>query len=276
MKKNRTCGESTDVVMKTVKAAASQTYPERSYQVFVLDDGQDDSLRQAIEHLDQTLRLTNPGRLPVVYLSRKKTTSSTYYKSGNIRFGLDKTVKSHGGSRYIAILDADMVPERTWLERTVRPLENNLHLSMAGPPQQFHNVPTGDLLGQDTGVFAQILEPLRDRFGCSQCCGSGFVMRREALDSIGGWPLCNVGEDVICSFALMDAGWRTAHVNERLQSGVVAGSFHAYVAQRIRWVSHCVRSTWQPGELTIYSDYGQSPPCKEVPLFHSDQRSSNQ
>jgi hypothetical protein len=63
------------------------------------------------------------------------------------------------------------------------------------------------------------------------------VMRREAIESIGGWPLCNVGEDVVCSFALLDAGWRTAHVNERLQSGVVAGSFHAYVAQRIRWVS---------------------------------------
>jgi len=242
IKQNSTCGERTDVVMKTVEAAASQIYPERSYQVFVLDDGQDDSLRQAIEQLDETLHLTIPGNLPVVYLSRKKTTSSTHYKSGNIRFGLDKTLKSHGGSRYIAILDADMVPEPTWLERTVLPLENDRQLSMAGPPQQFHNVPAGDLLAQDTGVFAQILEPLRDRFGCSQCCGSGFVMRREALDSIGGWPLCNVGEDIICSFALMDAGWRTAHVNERLQSGVVARSFHSYVAQRMRWVSSFVGS----------------------------------
>jgi cellulose synthase/poly-beta-1,6-N-acetylglucosamine synthase-like glycosyltransferase len=224
--------------MKNIKAAASQTYPEQSYQVFVLDDARNNNLRQAVEQLNQNMRFTSPDRLPVVYLARKKSTSSTHYKSGNIRFGLAKTLKSHSGSRYIAILDADMVPEQTWLERTIRPLENDLHVSMAGPPQQFHNVPAGDILGQDTGVFAQILEPLRDRFGCSQCCGSGFVMRREALDSIGGWPLCNVGEDVICSLALMDAGWRTAHVNERLQSGVVAGSFHAYVAQRMRWVSH--------------------------------------
>lgn len=228
--------------MKAVRAAAFQTYPEQFYQVFVLDDARDDSLRQTIERLDQTLRLTSPGRLPVVYLARKKTTSPTHFKSGNIRFGLDKALRCHSGSRYIAILDTDMVPERTWLERTVRPLENDLQLSMAGPPQQFHNVPAGDILGQDTGVFAHILEPLRDRYGCSQCCGSGFVMRRAALDSIGGWPLCNVGEDIICSFALMDAGWRTAHVNERLQSGVVAESFHAYVAQRVRWVSSLICS----------------------------------
>jgi cellulose synthase/poly-beta-1,6-N-acetylglucosamine synthase-like glycosyltransferase len=222
--------------MKTVRAAASQTYPDQFYQVFILDDARNDSLREAIEQLDQDLGLTSPGRSPVVYLSRKKTTESTHYKSGNIRFGLSTTVNYHGGSRYIAVLDADMVPAETWLQRTVHPLESDQQLAMAGPPQQFHNVPAGDLLGQDTGVFAQILEPLRDRFGCSQCCGSGFVMRRAALDSIGGWPLCNVNEDVVCSFTLLGTGWRTAHVNEKLQSGVVAGSFHAYVAQRMRWV----------------------------------------
>lgn len=135
-----------------------------------------------------------------------------------------------------------MVPEPTWLERTVLPLEKDQRLAMAGPPQQFHNVPVGDILGQDTGVFAQILEPLRDRFGCSQCCGSGFVMRRKAIESIGGWPLCNVGEDVVCSFALLEGGWRTAHINEKLQCGVVAVSFRAYVAQRMRWVRFLIDS----------------------------------
>lgn len=159
--------------MKIVRAAASQTYPDQSYQVFVLDDARNDDLREAIEELDHDLRLTSPDRLPVVHLSRTKTIGSTHYKSGNLRFGLSTTLESHGGSRYIAVLDADMVPEETWLQRTVHPLENDQQLSMAGPPQQFHNVPSGDLLGQDTGVFAQILEPLRDRFGCSQCCGSG-------------------------------------------------------------------------------------------------------
>jgi cellulose synthase/poly-beta-1,6-N-acetylglucosamine synthase-like glycosyltransferase len=141
-----------------------------------------------------------------------------------------------GGSQLVAALDTDMIPEKNWLARTILPLRKDPHVAMASPPQHFHNVPTDDLLGQDTGAFGQILEPLRDRYGFSQCCGSGYVVRREALESIGGWPLCN-GEDIICSCALMEAGWKTAHVNEELQSGVVAGSFHAYVAQRIRWVS---------------------------------------
>lgn len=154
--------------MKTVRAAASQTYPSQSYQVFVLDDSRNDGLQEAIDQFDHGLRLTSPGRLPVVDLSRENTLGSTQYKSGNTRFGLSTTLGSRGGSGYIAVLDADIVPEETWLKRTVHPLENDQQLSMAGPPQQFHNVPAGDLLGQDIDVFAQILEPLRDRFGCSQ------------------------------------------------------------------------------------------------------------
>jgi cellulose synthase/poly-beta-1,6-N-acetylglucosamine synthase-like glycosyltransferase len=113
MTQDRTCGESPDIVLKTVKAAASQTYPDQSYQVFVLDDARNDNLRQAIQQLDRNLRLTSPGRLPVVYLSRKRTTKSTHYKSGNIRFGLAKSFHSHNNSKYFAVLDADMVPKQT-------------------------------------------------------------------------------------------------------------------------------------------------------------------
>jgi cellulose synthase/poly-beta-1,6-N-acetylglucosamine synthase-like glycosyltransferase len=223
--------------MKTITAAASQDYPETSYQVFVLDDGRSENLRKAVEDFNRSPSRVNSTHLPVVYLARDKAEGSTNYKSGNLRFGLDRTRKCHGGSRYIAALDADMLPEPSWLARTVRPLENDNVLAMAGPPQHFSNVPTNDILGQETGIFQQVLEPLRSRFGCSQCCGSGYVMRREALESIGGFPLCNLNEDIVCSYTLMEAGWKMAHINENLQSGVLGDSFHSYVAQRIRWVN---------------------------------------
>lgn len=155
------------MVMDTVAAAASQTYPELSYQVFVLDDGRSDSLRKAIEDLNKRATFVKSGRRPVVYLAREKVGDATHYKSGNIRFGLDRTLKQHGGSRYIAALDADMVPEPTWLERTMLSLADDPQVAMAGPPQHFCNAPTNDILRQDTGAFQQIYEPLRDRFGAN-------------------------------------------------------------------------------------------------------------
>jgi cellulose synthase/poly-beta-1,6-N-acetylglucosamine synthase-like glycosyltransferase len=222
--------------MQTILAAANQTYAKTSFRVFVLDDGRTKSLRKAVEDLNSNIDSGTIGLRPVVYLARDKDSGLTNYKSGNLHFGLEHTLSYDGGSQYVAALDADMVPERDWLARTVLPLQEDSNVAMAGPPQHFRNVPADDLLGQDTGAFREIFEPLRDRFGFSQCCGSGYVVRREALDSIGGWPLCNVGEDIVCSCTLMEAGWKTAYVNAELQCGVVADSFHAYVAQRVRWV----------------------------------------
>jgi cellulose synthase/poly-beta-1,6-N-acetylglucosamine synthase-like glycosyltransferase len=224
--------------METIIAAASQIYTKTSFRVFVLDDGRTESLRKAIERLNSNMESANIGLRTIIYLARDKdpNSDSAHYKSGNLRFGLEHTMSYDGGSQYVAALDADMVPRKTWLARTVLPLRQDCSVAMVGPPQHFRNVPVHDLLGQDTGAFREIMEPLRDRFGFSQCCGSGYVVRREALDSIGGWPLCNVGEDIVCSCTLMEAGWKMAYVNEELQCGVVAESFHAYVAQRVRWV----------------------------------------
>lgn len=63
-------------------------------------------------------------------------------------------------------------------------------------------------------------------------------MRRSALDTIGGLPLANIREDILCSLKLQEAGWQTRYIPDQVQFGLAPGSFHAYISQRIRWVSH--------------------------------------
>jgi len=107
---------------------------------------------------------------------------------------------------------------------------------MAGPPQIAYNVPVTDPLSQDSNVFAKVTEPVHDKFNAYQCSGSGYVMRRSALDDIGGWPLVNVGDDIVCSYLLTGAGWKCAFIEDQLQFGEAPGSLHSYVSQRVRWV----------------------------------------
>jgi cellulose synthase/poly-beta-1,6-N-acetylglucosamine synthase-like glycosyltransferase len=106
------------------------------------------------------------------------------------------------------------------------------------PPHNYYNILQEDDLGQDGSAFSQILEPSRGFFDCSQCAGSGYIMRRCALDTIGGWYLANVGEDIIYSTMLQEQGWKTQFIPDQLQFGLVPDSFHSYINQRIRWVSH--------------------------------------
>jgi hypothetical protein len=224
--------------MNSVAAAAAQQYPPTQFQVFVLDDAADENLRKAVDVLNTSSCIRKFGFQDVVYFARKKPPGQPhYYKSGNLRAGLEFTASNHGSSEYFAALDADMISEPDWLSRTVPHLVKNKDIALVSPPQISYNILQDDKLCQDSNVYAQILEPSRDFFGCSQCSGSGYVMRRCALESIGGWPRANIGEDIMCSNMLQEQGWKTKYIPDQLQFGLAPDSFHGYINQRSRWVS---------------------------------------
>lgn len=68
------------------------------------------------------------------------------------------------------------------------------------------------------------------------CTGSGFVVKREAIDAIGGWPLVDSGEDFIGATVFSYSGWRVAYIRENLQIGLAPNSIRAHLRQRERWV----------------------------------------
>ena len=69
------------------------------------------------------------------------------------------------------------------------------------------------------------------------CTGTGYVVRRVALQEIGGWPLAFAGEDYMCSALLTGAGWTVRFVREPLQVGLAPESLKSLLDQRMRWVS---------------------------------------
>lgn len=72
--------------------------------------------------------------------------------------------------------------------------------------------------------------------GVAWCTGSGYVVRRNALDEIGQIPIGSVAEDVLTSTLLLGAGWKTVYVHEPLQYGTVPDSYGSHIKQRTRWV----------------------------------------
>jgi cellulose synthase/poly-beta-1,6-N-acetylglucosamine synthase-like glycosyltransferase len=67
------------------------------------------------------------------------------------------------------------------------------------------------------------------------CTGSGYAIRRSALEGIGNFPTGSLAEDVCCSSMLLGAGWKTSYVHEPLQYGTVPESFTGHLQQRTRW-----------------------------------------
>jgi cellulose synthase/poly-beta-1,6-N-acetylglucosamine synthase-like glycosyltransferase len=103
--------------------------------------------------------------------------------------------------------------------------------------QTFYNIPVNDPLTQTMSHFDSMTEVVNDALGHANCLGSGYVMRRVALESIGGFPTESLAEDICCSATLLGEGWKTAFVPEVVQYGSAPESYLGHIKQRTRWVS---------------------------------------
>lgn len=108
---------------------------------------------------------------------------------------------------------------------------------MSSSLQEFYNLPRRDLLTQGASIPRLLTAPLGDALDIHSCDGSGMVLRREAIQSIGEWPTNSVADDSMCSRMLMNAGWKLVLVNEEVQTGILPDTMVGYLKQKTRWVS---------------------------------------
>lgn len=234
------CGEDDDVVMDTIRAACDLDYPQERYRVVVLDDGQSAGLESSVSGLSAI----HPN---VYYMAREKIPGKPHhFKAGNLNYGLDAVHRLPGGAgQFMAALDADMIPEREWLRAVLPHLLVDPKMALACPPQLFYNTPASDPLAQSLDFFVHVIEPIKDAMGVAWCTGSGYVVRREALDEIGNFPLGSLAEDVATSTLMLGRGWKTAYVHEPLQYGTVPEDFGGHLKQRTRWAIGTVDTSFK-------------------------------
>ncbi|EOD44885.1 putative glycosyl protein [Neofusicoccum parvum UCRNP2] len=224
------CKEPLDVILDTVKAALNTDYPSHRLRLVVSDDGAQPAVAAGVA----ALQAQHPSR-QLLYTARRKT-SGDAHKAGNLNHVLRFLAARPGGAApFLASLDADMIAERRWLRAQLPHLLRDPRLAFTCPPPRFYNVPVDDPLAQSLLVFQRFEEIAKDRVGFPWCTGSGWVMRREALVEVGGFPGLSVTEDLLLGNLILGKGWKAAYALESLQWGLVPDSFHAHVEQRKRW-----------------------------------------
>ncbi|TVY83419.1 Cellulose synthase catalytic subunit [UDP-forming] [Lachnellula suecica] len=224
------CGEDVDIVLDTARAACVVDYPQDRFRVVVLDDGKDAELEKAIDDLN--------AQFPNLYYhARIKIKGKPHhFKAGNLTGGTDFVTTLEGGpGEFMAPLDADMIPEPDWLRAIIAHMVNDPKMALVCPPQLFYNVPKNDPLCQSLDTFVHVMEPTKDANGVAWCTGSGYAIRRSALESIGGWPVGSLAEDTYTSSLLLGSGWITAFCHEALQFGTVPDTITGHLKQRTRW-----------------------------------------
>jgi cellulose synthase (UDP-forming) len=207
------------VVRRTLIGALAMTYPHETY---LLDDGR----RPEMEALAK--------ELGVGYITRPDNVGA---KAGNLNWAMGRT-----SGDFIAIFDADHVPLRQFLDRTIGYFADPT-VAFVQTPQEFYNVESFQHLTKTAQkrswhqqqLFYRVLQPGKDHWNSAFFCGSCGVMRRAALEEVGGFATETITEDMHTSFRLHAKGWSSAYHNEVLALGLAAQTATPYHLQRLRW-----------------------------------------
>jgi cellulose synthase catalytic subunit (UDP-forming) len=223
-----TYNEPLDVVRYTALGALNMDWPIEKLHIYLLDDGR----RKEFE--DFALEAG------IGYRTRP---DNQHAKAGNINAALPTIT-----SPYIAIFDSDHVPTRSFLQMTVGWFLRDRKLAVLQTPHHFYSPdPFERNLGQfrvipnEGELFYGIVQDGNDFWNSSFFCGSCAVLRRSALDSVGGIAMETVTEDAHTSLRMQMGGWNTAYVNIPQAAGLATERLSAHIGQRIRWARGMVQ-----------------------------------
>lgn len=217
-----TYNEPIDVVRPTVLAAMQMDWPADKLNVCLLDDGIRDEFREFARDIG------------IQYIIREK---HTHAKAGNLNHAMTKT-----NGKYIAIFDCDHVPTRSFLQMSMGWFLKDDALALVQTPHHFYspdpferNLKVFKEVPNEGELFYGIVQDGNDLWDATFFCGSCAVLRREALDEIGGIAIETVTEDAHTSLKFQRLGWKSAYINVPQAAGLATESFSGHVGQRVRW-----------------------------------------
>lgn len=217
------------VVKRLIDAVARLDYPRERLQVQVLDDSTDETTHLArarvAHHREQGLDIE------LVHRRNRQG-----FKAGALTRGLETAQ-----GEYIAVFDADFMPQPDFLKQTVSRLVADPGLGFVQARWGYLN-PSYSALTQAQTIALDghfVVEHLgRNRNGLlMNFNGTAGVWRREAIDSAGGWQSDTLTEDVDLSFRAQLAGWRALYLPQVEAPAELPPQLAAFKRQQARWAT---------------------------------------
>ncbi|WP_168735892.1 glycosyltransferase [Cohnella fermenti] len=245
-----THNEPVDLLYKTVNACTFMDYPDKTkVHIYLCDDGG----RREVEELAE--------QFGIGYLGFPGNKDA---KSGNLNNALSKTT-----SPLIATFDADMIPQHTFLMKTVpyfllvdyeridgewrlrqeRKRSTRVKIGLVQTPQSFYNPDLFQFnlyaeqdIPNEQDFFSREVNILRNASNAVSYTGSNTVLARRAMEEIGGFPLNTITEDFETSIRMQQAGFITYATDEVQAAGLTTTTVPSMVKQRVRWARGIIQS----------------------------------
>jgi cellulose synthase/poly-beta-1,6-N-acetylglucosamine synthase-like glycosyltransferase/exo-beta-1,3-glucanase (GH17 family) len=241
--------EQPDMLKQTLDAIAALDYPNFEC-VVIINNTPDPAFTQPIQDYCRTL-----GER-FIFINALKVEG---FKAGALRIAMERTSVD---AEIIGIIDADYVVEPDWLKDLV-PAFNDPNVGLVQAPQDhrdgnrslMHYIMNGEYAG-----FFDIGMVQRNEANAIIVHGTMCLIRRAAMDMVGGWAGDTICEDSDLGLAIMEHGWLTHYTNKRYGYGLLPDTYEAFKKQRHRWAYggfQIIKKHWRlfmPGASRLTQD----------------------
>ncbi len=217
-----TYNEDLAIVRATVLAAMTIDWPRDKLRVYILDDGRRRAFRDFA------------AEAGCGYIIRP---DNNHAKAGNLNHAMGVT-----DGAFIAIFDCDHVPTRAFLQMTMGWMVRDARLALVQTPHHFYspdpfqrNLAAGTRVPAEGNMFYGLIQDGNDFWDAAFFCGSCAVLRRTALESIGGVAIETVTEDAHTALKMHRKGWKSAYLRIPLAAGLATERLVLHIGQRMRW-----------------------------------------
>lgn len=156
------------------------------------------------------------------------------FKAGALNLGLRECDPE---AEIIGVIDSDYVVRPDWLQATI-PYFGNTKVGLVQCPQDHRDGRQNlfkEMANWEYAGFFKLGMVLRNEANAIIQHGTMTLVRREALERLGGWAEWCITEDAELGLRLMHEGYEAVYVNESFGRGLTPDSFAGYRVQRFRW-----------------------------------------
>jgi cellulose synthase/poly-beta-1,6-N-acetylglucosamine synthase-like glycosyltransferase len=221
------------VVDRLVEAVCRIEYPRDRLEIQVLDDSTDETTEIA----ELAVRRFAAQGIDIKYIHR---TDRSGYKAG----ALDAALRVAQG-RFIAIFDADFIPNPDFLKQTIHYFTND-KIAMV-QTRWGHVNEDYSLLTKIQAILLDahfVLEHgARHRAGCFfNFNGTAGIWRRDAIGDAGGWQHDTLTEDLDLSYRAQLRGWQFVFLPDHVAPAELPVEMNAFKSQQHRWAKGSIQT----------------------------------
>ena len=221
------------VVERLINAICEIEYPKDKMEIQVLDDSTDETT----SIVAKIVELKKQDGFDIAHIRRGTREG---FKAGALKEGM-KIAKGE----YIAIFDADFIPQKEFLRKTLS-FFNDDKVGMVQTRWEHLNgdysiITKAQALALD-GHFV-IEQSVRNKSGFFiNFNGTGGIWRKKCIEEAGNWHADTLTEDLDLSYRAQLIGWRFVFLKDFTSPAELPSEINALKAQQFRWTKGAVET----------------------------------